>query len=251
MSRTSTGLVALALALSPSRLGAQTLNGITYAPLPGAETRVERFPVGAGMYAERAWVCGGRWQPGVPCVLQGWRPVGFVFGARPDLARALTFSGDGRGRILAATERDVLYSDNRGLSWQRAAWNGVIRPQLIAMEPETRFGVALAEGAVHVTDDGGASWRFVREIPSRRLTQAVVLGRNAMLTDGSGVWALVNASELTALSEVSASAVIGTASAQLQITDGALVASDRDGRAWRLLARGTIEQAPQATWWGR
>lgn len=250
MARPYVALVALALVVAPTAPRAQTWSGVTWTPLPGAEPRVERFPVGAGMYAERTWLCGGRWQPGVPCSFQGWRPVGFVFGTRPDLARALTFSGDGRGRILAATERDVLYSDNRGLSWQRAAFNGITRPQLLAMEPETRFGVALADGAVHVTEDGGASWRFVREIPSRRLTQAVVLGRNALLTDGNGVWALVNGGELLVLSEAGANSAQG-APPQLQVTEGALVASDREGRAWRVLPRGTIERLEGATWWGR
>lgn len=219
-----------------------------FPPLPGATTRAERWPVGPEMYAERVYVCGPAWQPGAGCAPAGWHPVGFVFGPRPDLVRARSFSGDGRGRVIAATERDVIYSDDRGRSWQRALFNGVNRPQLFALDPETRFGVALAEGAVHLTDDGGASWRFVRELPGRRLVQAVVQGRNAVLGDGAGgLWAVIRGGDVEVLSDAASARGL----AQIQAVRGAIVASDPEGRTARVLASGVVERDPAPARWER
>ena len=173
--------------------------------------------------------------------------MGFVFGTRPDLVRARTFSGDGRGRVIASTERDVIYSDDRGRSWQRASFNGVNRPQLFALDPETRFGIAVAEGAIHVTEDGGASWRYLRELPSRRVVQAVVHGRNAVLSDGAGgMWAVVQGGELQVLSEAGSARGL----AQLAVAGDAIVASDAEGRVTRVLPNGSIERDTGATRWG-
>lgn len=199
------------------------------------------------MYAERVLVCGPAWQPAAGCLPAGWRPVGFVFGPRPDLVRARTFSGDGRGRVIASTDRDVVYSDDRGRSWQRAVFNGVNRPQLFALDPETRFGVALAEGAVHLTEDGGATWRYVRELP-RRLVQAVVHGRNAVLGDGhGGLWAVIHGGDLEVLCDASTAQGL----AQLQVVGDTILARDPEGRVVRVLPNGVVERDPAPARWER
>ncbi|MFO0605525.1 MAG: hypothetical protein U0324_20250 [Polyangiales bacterium] len=241
-------LLLLAALATPLTAFAQTWSAPVFPPLPGATTRAERWPVGPGMVAERVFSCAPAWQPGVGCIPAGWRPVGFVFGPRPDLVRARAFSGDGRGRVIASTDRDVIYSDDRGRTWQRAAFNGVNRPQLFALDPETRFGVAVAEGAIHVTEDGGVSWRFVRELPSRRIVQAVVQGRNAVFGDGAGgLWAVVQGGDVQVLSD-SANA---RGLAQLQVADGAIVASDPEGRVTRVMANGSVERDASPLRWGR
>ncbi len=248
----------LALWLTAAIADAQTIWGGSwygYAPTfpmpPGYDTRTQVFPLGPGLAAEKLFACNARVYGATQCVLLGWRPSGFTFGSRPDLARALTFSGDARGRVIASTERDVVYSDDRGRSWQRASWNGVVRPQIIAMDPETRTGVAVAEGAIHVTDDGGASWRFVRELPGRRIVQVVVSGRSAMLTDGNGgLWGLVNGNELTVISESGTqSSVQGLP--QFSIEQGAIVARDLQGREVRFARNGTVDRSAPSTLWGR
>jgi hypothetical protein len=239
-------LLAAAL-LTPGVSVAQSWAVPTFQPLPGSTTRAERWPVGPGMHAERVYVCGPAWVPGTGCLPSGWRPVGFVFGTRPDLVRARTFSGDGRGRVIASTDRDVIYSDDRGRSWQRASFNGVNRPQLFALDPETRFGVAVAEGAIHVTEDGGVSWRYLRELPSRRVVQAVVHGRNAVLADGAGaMWAIVQGSELQVLSDAASARGL----AQLAVAGDAIVASDAEGRVTRVMPNGSIEREAGSTRWG-
>jgi hypothetical protein len=252
-------LVGLAL-FTPPASGQSTWGGgyVSYAgygvqfPLPpGFEQRVQSYPLGPGLAAEKTFACGTRAYPTRQCSLLGWRPRGFVFGSRPDLARALAFSGDGHGRVIASTDRDVIVSDDRGQSWQRAEWNGVARPQIIAMDPETRSGVAAAEGAIHVTDDAGASWHFVREIPSRRVVQVVVAGRNAMLTDGNGgLWALIAGSEFTVLSESGSQASVAGLP-QFTVEAGAITARDAEGQWVRLGPRGTVDRSAPSARWGR
>lgn len=218
---------------------------------PGFETRVQSFPLGPGLSAEKTFACGTRLYPTRQCSLMGWRPRGFTFGSRPDLARALAFSGDGHGRIIASTERDVVVSDDRGQSWVRADWNGVVRPQIIAMDPETRSGVAAAEGAIHVTEDGGSTWHFVRELASRRVIQIVVAGRNAMLTDGNGgLWSLINGSELAVLSESGSQASV-QGIPQFTVEAGAITARDAEGQWVRLGPRGTVDRSAPPSRWGR
>jgi hypothetical protein len=226
--------------------------GYTALPLPPwFETRAQSFPLGPDLGAEKTFACSVRAFPAQQCFLLGWRPVGFTFGSRPDLARAITFSGDGRGRVIASTERDVIYSDDRGRAWQTAAWNGVVRPQIIAMDPDARAGVAVADGAIHVSDDAGASWRFVRELPGRRITQVVVAGRNAALGDGAGgLWALVAGSELTVLSESGAQSFFDGAP-RLSLDGGAIVARDQAGHAMRVGRGGLVERSAPSTRWER
>ncbi len=226
--------------------------GYSALPLPPwFETRAQSFPLGPDLGAEKTFACSVRAFPAQQCFLLGWRPVGFTFGSRPDLARAITFSGDGRGRVIASTERDVIYSDDRGRAWQTAAWNGVVRPQIIAMDPDARAGVAVADGAIHVSDDAGASWRYVRELPGRRITQVVVAGRNAALGDGAGgLWALVAGSELTVLSESGAQSFFDGAP-RLSLDGGAIVARDQAGHALRVGRGGLIERSAPSTRWER
>lgn len=260
-----TTLLGLALLASPAR--AQTAwnvgyvntgnyvgsagYGVTFPLPPGFETRAQSFPLGPGISAEKTFACGTRAYPTRQCTLLGWRPRGFTFGSRPDLARALAFSGDGHGRIIASTERDVIVSDDRGQSWQRADWNGVVRPQIIAMDPITRSGVAAADGAIHVTEDGGSSWRYVREIPSRRIIQIVVAGRNAMLTDGNGgLWSLIGGTELAVLSESGSLATV-TGLPQFTVEDGAITARDAEDHWVRLGPRGTVDRSAPPSRWGR
>jgi hypothetical protein len=213
---------------------------------------VQNYPIGPGMVAERVFACDVRVRPAVACTLLGWRPQGFVFGARNDLAYALTFSGDGRGRVIASTDRDVIYSDDRGQHWQTAVWNGVVRPQVIAMEPRAGFGVALAEGAIHLSEDGGISWRFTRELASRRLLQAVVLGRNALVADGTGgLWAIVQGGEFRVLSDGSGSTPGATPLPEIHVAGSAIVATGSDGSVTRLTVDGAIERSSPSPWWGR
>lgn len=240
------------IVLMGSTAGAQTWSsvpvvatgyGVTFPLPPGFETRSQSFPLGPGMVAEKTFSCSTRAYPVRQCMLLGWRPRGFVFGTRPDLAHAITFSGDGHGRLIASTDRDVIISDDAGQSWQRADWNGVAHPQVIAMDPETRSGVATAEGSVHVTDDGGSSWHFVREIPSRRIVQVVVAGRNAVLADGNGgLWSLIGGSELSVLSESGTLASV-TGLPQFSVEGGAITARDVRGAWVRLDARGVIDRS--------
>ncbi len=251
---------AVLIALMTSTASAQTWSsvpvvttgyGVTFPLPPGFETRSQSFPLGPGMVAEKTFSCSTCAYPVRQCVLLGWRPRGFVFGTRPDLARAITFSGDGHGRLIASTDRDVIVSDDAGQSWQRAEWNGVVRPQVIAMDPETRSGVAVAEAAVHVTDDGGSSWHFVREIPGRRIVQVVVAGRNAMLADGNGgLWSLIAGSELSTLSESGTLASV-TGLPQFTVEAGAITARDAEGHWVRLGSRGTIDRSAPPSRWGR
>ncbi len=259
--RVSGTLAALALTALPAAAGAQSAwastpwVGYGYRPSfplpPGFETRAQTLPLGPGLAAEKVFACSTSAYATRQCVPLGWRPRGFTFGARADLARALTFSGDGRGRIIASTERDVIVSDDRGQSWQTASWNGVNRPQIIAMDADTRSGVAVAEGAIHVSDDAGASWRYVRELPSRRIVQVVVAGRNAVLADGAGgVWALVGGAELTVLSESGPHAFLAGLP-QFSVAGGAIEARDAQGHALRLDRGGLVDRDAASSRWER
>ena len=82
---------------------------------------------------------------------------------------------------------------------------------------------------------------------SRRVVQAVVHGRNAVLSDGAGgMWAVVQGGELQVLSEAGSARGL----AQLAVAGDAIVASDAEGRVTRVLPNGSIERDTGATRWG-
>jgi hypothetical protein len=214
------------------------------------ETRTQPFSIGNEMTVDRVFACDIRIRPATSCMLLGWHPTGFVFGPRPDLSRAFAFAGDGRGRVIASTERDVIFSNDRGRTWQTASYNGTIRPRVMSIDTVTRFGIAAAEGSIHVTDDGGASWRFLIELPQRDITRVVIAGSNAVLADyNGGMWAVVHGSEMVTLSNGGTLSLLHGAP-QFVVHNGAITASDDEGRTVHIAPNGTVERTGPTEFFG-
>lgn len=213
----------------------------------GTRTRTEGVELGAGMRAERTFLCRLRGYGAEQCSLISWRPQGFSFGTHVELEQAMAFAGDGHGRVVASTDHDVLFTDDRGQRWQHASWNGIHRPQIIVIDPRSRFGVAVAEGAIHVTEDGGGAWRFVRELSSRRITRVAVAGTHAALADDTGAaWAILHGAELSTLRE--GAAVVPSFGAydprvRMELQDDTIVVVDPRGQSF-VITEDRIERRP-------
>lgn len=144
--------------------------------------------LGGGMHASRTpgrCVTGRVVVPG--CAV--WHLDGV---APPPVASMLSIAmfAASRGRVFAAVDAGVLFTDDRGEHWQAAAWDGPHQPRALAFDPRGDYGVAVGtNGTVWTTDDHGLSWRLRRDGSFSTFIDVAVLGDAMVFTDtAGGVW---------------------------------------------------------------
>lgn len=169
-------LIALTTVLSfAGPAGAQSQVGV--APLSGFET----ISLGPGVSVQQVRPACFR----LPCPIT-WQPTGLEFGAQlPFLLRANTFALGPAGRIFAAVDQQLLYTDDRGQHWLRARWEASASPNAMAFDG--LFGAAVSDsGVVATTEDGGLTWRGRRDSAGQRIVAVAVLAPSTL------VWADAN-----------------------------------------------------------
>lgn len=165
----------------------------------------------------------------IPCGYRGcaggWAPTGFAFGSEQErLQRARVWALARGGRIVAAVESAVLYSDDRGLHWTEARLENA-SVSLFSFDRNGDLGAAVTDnGALLLSEDNGAHWRSRREGAGATVTGLGVLGRAVVLADSrGGVW--VTSDGGTTLRELVAPAAstAGASPASVQVTPTAVV----------------------------
>lgn len=116
-----------------------------------------------------------------------WRVDGFSLADRLDLRVANDFAVTRTGRIVAATARDILYTDNRGATWNSAHLADPQSPLALAFESDTDEGIAVGTyGSVWTSSDAGASWRSRRDGGAENLVAVGATGSAAVVVGQSG-----------------------------------------------------------------
>jgi hypothetical protein len=134
-----------------------------------------------------------------------WQPVGLSFASLAVLDTATTFARAASGRVVAALPvggagfdglaapvyarpAGVLYTDDRGATWQQAEWpDPLTRAYAMAFDPSSAIGVAVGEGgAVWSTADEGTTWRRRRGGGSAHFDAVWVRGRTVLIRDRNG-----------------------------------------------------------------
>lgn len=141
-----------------------------------------------GITAQRFPRSCGYWQIyGAGCV--GWTVTGLA--VPPDLLdRATLFTTARNGRIIVAHQSGVAFTDDHGVHWNAARWEGPHGPLSVAFDATSDFGVAVGtNGGVWTTEDRGTTWRSRRDAAGQTLVDVVVIGRTLAFTDDrGGVW---------------------------------------------------------------
>jgi photosystem II stability/assembly factor-like uncharacterized protein len=141
------------------------------------EVTAERYavPCGAPTYA-------------TSCI--GWRLEGLAAPLPAAMVRANMFAGARGGRLVAALPGAVAFSDDRGLHWREARWEGGEGPLSLAFDARSDFGVAVGtNGSVWTSEDRGETWRRRRDRSGQRLIDVAVVGRTIAFADEhGGVW---------------------------------------------------------------
>lgn len=149
------------------------------------------------------------------------------------------------GRIFAAVDGGLLYTDDRGARWTHARWDGAQSPRALAFDAATGFGAAVGtNGTVWTSSDRGQTWRTRRDVGDT-LVDVTVLGHVVAWTSIRGL-VQVSADGGTSVRTVSERArgpmpVMATHEAQIWIrVDGA--------QWWRVDREGAVERAERSPW---
>ena len=149
------------------------------------------------------------------------------------------------GRIFAAVDSGVLYTDDRGAHWSRASWDGAQSPRSLAFDTATGFGAAVGTfGTVWTTTDGGANWRTRRD-DGDLFVDVAVLGRVVAWTSAVGV-VQVSADGGTSVRTISERS---RGPLPVMVTyQGNIWIRVESGRWWRVDRDGAAERAERSPW---
>lgn len=115
-----------------------------------------------------------------------WRAWGFALPPAGAAVRVNMLAAVGR-RIVAALEGSVLYTDDRGVTWQSARIDGPQTVRAIDFEPGGRFGAAVGtHGTLWTSSDAGQTWRVRRDSGNDTLVDVLVLGQTVVWSDDHG-----------------------------------------------------------------
>jgi photosystem II stability/assembly factor-like uncharacterized protein len=220
--------VALALFAGPRRARAVGYGSLAATVDLGGGMSVRREPRSCVTYAIAA--------PG--CFV--WHGAGLSLADPAGLAYANMFAPARGGRVVAATQSGVQFTDDRGAHWHAARWDSPQGPLSLSFDPRSDFGAAVGGGGMlWTTDDRGETWRLRRDSGGQTLLDVAVLGRTVVFSDArGGAWVSTDGgTSVRTLAESSAGAP-----PTLTRSAGAIAVS-LDGRTgFRIDAGGGIER---------
>lgn len=151
------------------------------------------------------------------------------------------------GRVFAAIDSGLVFTDDRGAQWSRASWDGAQSPRAMAFDEASGFGAAVGtNGTVWTSTDRGQSWRTRRDVGDT-FVDVAVLGRVLAWSSARGM-VQVSADGGTSVRTIVERArgpmpVMSVYQNQLWIrVDGA--------SWWRVDREGTIARAERSPWDG-
>ena len=203
--------------------------------------------LGDGLVAHREPVLATNPWNGYLAGVVTWRLVGLAPPPGVGATQIHNFALGRGGRVFAAVDDGVLYTDDRGARWVRASWDGAQSPRALAFDAATGFGAAVGtNGTVWTTSDSGQSWRTRRDVGDT-LVDVAVLGGVVAWTSSRGLV------QVSADGGTSVRTVCERARGPMPVMashDGLLWIRIDGARWWRVDRDGAVERAERSPWDG-
>jgi len=163
-----------------------------------AQAVVRTVDLGDGMQVSLVALPAGSCGTIAPCAL--WSGVGLDLGRRDALLVARTFARvPGTPRVIASIppmpswallswrpwrSTGVLYTDDRGATWNASAWPSANAAEAIAFTPDGALGVAVGPArGIWISEDRGLRWTERSAGAGLRYVDVAALGRAIVIVD--------------------------------------------------------------------
>lgn len=173
-----------------------------------------------------------------------WTTQGFTMPPPTQYQRVNMFAAAQGGRIVAATDRGVLYTDDLGEHWAQAAWDGAQSPLSVTFDGETGFAAGTG-GTLWMSRDRGATWRVRRDGESGDLIDVVSVGTLVAYSNDRGA---VRFSTDAGWTVRTVSDRAERAMPVMVAHEGALWVRTEGRRWWRAQRDGSLDEDARPSW---